>query len=741
MPPLRMADWKAKWIASPDASCRSPLLRKSFHLKTRPAAARASICGLGYYELWINGRRVGDHVLDPGQTDYEARALYVDYDVADRLAPGPNAIGVMLGSGFYNQDRVWGGMSYGLPRLIFQLNGGSGDGGSAGDKGDEPIVISDDTWLTTAGPILENNVYAGETYDARREVERWSEPACDESKWAPAVEVPSPTKSLEPQLIPPIRCVRTIEPVKLTKLPTGATIVDLGENFAGWCRLRTSAPAGTKIRLRSAEALARDGALDPASTGVFATRVEQVDTYVSKGGQQTWEPRFTYHGFRYVEVTGEPEVTNETLTGVAVHTDLERIGTFECSDPMLNRIYQTAIRTLLGNVHSIPTDCPAREKCGWLGDAQICAELTLLNFDAASFYDNYLRHIETSWRGELPGDVAPGKRCSDPNGHLDWGLAVVLLPWYVHLYTGDEAILRDHYASMTRFMDRAAKLAKDGIQSRGYGDWCPPGSVEPVLTPPALTTTAWFAHAAKLVSRTAHLLGHRDDAARFETQSRDYAAALNHAFFKPDAKTYGSQCADAMALQLDLCPPEHRAAVAANLNRDVIETHKVHHTTGIFGSRYLHAALADGGYLDSALALLRQTTYPSIGHLFSLGATTFWECWGEPEIDAKWGARSQNHPMQAAFVAWFHHGLGGIRPSPEEPGFRHVILRPHIPRNDATLTHVRATHRTPRGRIVSEWRVAGGKVSWHVELPPDTTATAYAPEPRAIGSGAHEFQW
>lgn len=733
---LAAADWKGRWIGAPDSACPAPLFRKRFELAQRPAVARAYICGLGYHELYINGRRVGDHVLDPAQTDYESRALYVAHDVSDLLVEGPNAIGVMLGKGFFDQHRVWGGLSYGQPRFIFQLHC---DG--------EMVLASDMTWLTTPGPILEDNVYAGETYDARHEVPRWSEVECDEKSWSAAVELASPTKSLQPQLFPPIRRVRTLAPVKITRLSPASHIFDMGQNFAGWVRLSLpSQKRGDVVRVRTAEAVHADGTLDTASTGVFATGVEQIDTFISAGaGPETYEPRFTYHGFRYAEITGlAHEPVPETATGVVVHSDAARIGSFECSDPVLHRIYEAAIWTLVSNLHGIPTDCPAREKCGWLGDAHIIAELALLNFDLATFFDKFVRDIQTSWRGDLPGHVAPGKRGSEPDGNPDWGVAVVLIPWYCWLYGGDESFLRDHYPSMKRFLDNARPHLSDGIASKGFGDWCPPGSVKPVLTPVALTTTAWIGHAARVMALVARRLGRAEDAAVFASLAAELAAAFNRKFFDAAAKTYGSQTADAMALELRLAPPEHRSAVAASLARDVTLAHGAHHTTGIFGSRYLFDALSRNGHGAAALAVLRQTTYPSLGDLFARGATTMWECWGEPELDEKWGARSQNHPMQAALAAWFHQGLAGINPSAERAGFAHVVLRPQIIDDaEGKLTWVRASHLSPRGLITSAWERTGPRrATWRTQLPPNVTASVQLPGqgPREIGSGKWEFQ-
>jgi alpha-L-rhamnosidase len=728
---LNLTDWKGRWIGSNESACPAPLFRKEFDLPARPTIARAYICGLGCYELYINGRRVGDHVLDPAQSDYETRALYVAYEVSEHLVAGTNAVGVILGKGWFTQDRVWGGMSYGQPRFVLQL------------RADDQAIVSDKTWKTACGPVQEDNLYAGETYDARREIARWNDVGCTAGEWAAAAEADSPTKSLEPQLMPPMRAISTIAPVKITRVSPTAHIFDMGQNFAGWVRLKARGKSGAAIRVRTAEAIKVDGTLDTASTGVFATNVEQIDTFVCAGRDvESYEPRFTYHGFRYAEVTGlSEEPTKETATGVIVHSDVEPIGTFECSDPMLNRIHNAAVWTLRSNLHGLPTDCPAREKCGWLGDAHTVAEMAFCNYDMRAFFEKYVRDIETSWKGELPGDVAPGKRGTNPNGNLDWGLAIVFVPWTIFLFGGDGGVLRDHYESMQRFMERAKPLAKDGIYSKGYGDWCPPGSVEPVLTPPALTTTAWFAHASRVMSRVARLLGKGEDEAAFAKHAEETRAAFVRKFFDPAKKSFGSQTANAMALELDLAPAEQREAIAANLNHDVMIEHKAHHTTGIHGSRVLFSALARHGYGAAALAVLRQTTYPSVGHLFSLGATTMWECWGEPELDAKWGARSQNHPMQAAFTAWFYHGLAGINPSPYKPGFEHVVLRPQWI-DDPQLTRVRATYRSVRGMIVSSWERQGGQTNWHVELPPNTTASAYPPgkaQPTEIGSGSHDF--
>ena len=741
---LNEGAWQAKWIsanyllaASPSAANlpagdpsetphRAPLFRRGFHLRDLPERARAYICGLGYYELYLNGSKVGGHVLDPAQTDYPKRAFYVTYDITDCVKPGENTAGVMLGSGWFNQDEIWkrgkyrvpGGTNYGVPRVLLQLRLEYRDGSVE-------TVVTDENWKVAPGPILDNNVYAGEFYDARLEVPGWSQPAFDDEAWEHARPVAAPTERLQAQCMPPIRAVRTLTPVALTEPRPGVFVYDLGQNFAGWAKLRVTAPRGTKIVLRFAESVSEDGMIDPASTGVFATGVVPTDTYITKGeGEEVWEPRFTYHGFRYVAVTGFPGAPSlQCLEGVVVHTDVTKVGDFECSDPLLNRIHRTALWTEVSNLHGVPTDCPAREKCGWLGDAQVSAEMTIFNFDMARFWAKYLEDIHTSEVKGLPTMVAPGKRERE-EAAPDWGTAVVQLPWYVYLYYGDKRILEEHYDDMKRWVNHLQGLARDYIVSPGLGDWCPPGSVKPTETPVPLTSTGYFYLDTRIMSAIAKILGRNQDAANFRALAVKIRQAFNQNFFNAAGMSYGSQTGDSLALRLGLAPAADKVQVAAALARDVAEKHQGHFSTGITGSRCLYWALAEYGHGDVALEILRQKTYPSIDYLFSLGATTFWETWGEPELDAQYGPRSRNHAMQGGFDAWFYEGLAGICPDPDRPGFKHTILRPQVL---AGLTHVRADYESVQGKITSEWRLESERLHWHITVPANTRATVYMP--------------
>ena len=722
------AQWGAQWIGA-SVACEmegAPCFRKTLTLRSGWRTVRAFVCGLGYHEFYVNGRKADSRVLEPAQTEYPKRVIYSAYDVTRLVKPGNNVLGVMLGNGWYHQDRVWGGMSYGRPVLRLRFEAEYPDGS-------RQTVLSDSRWQAAAGPVTSNNIYAGETFDARRILD-WNGAAMAGRRWSPVVPMQGPVGTLICPAFPPIRAVGKLPSAEPREAAPGVFLYDMRQNFAGWARLRVRAPAGTRVKMRFAETVdPKTGLLDTASTGVFATQVEQIDTYICRGGGlEIWEPRFTYHGFRYVEVTGLPAGSQPPgLEGIVVHTDVESAGGFTCSDPMLNRIHKAAVWTLVSNLHGLPTDCPARERCGWLGDSHASAEMAALNFDMSGFWSKYIDDITTGWVSDLPPYVVPGKRIAGASGPLDWGVAVVMLPWFHWLYYGDRAELERCYPAMSRFVRTAGRTAVDGIASNGLGDWCPPGSVEPTATPVPLTTTAWLAEAARRTAQTATLLGRTEEAREFAQMAERSAAALRAKYYDASAHTFGSQTADAMALAFHLCLDSERQAVCDSLARDVLK-HGRHHTSGIFGSRWLFDALAAGGHGDIAFAVLQQTDYPSIGYLFRLGATTFWECWGEPELDKKWGARSLNHPMQAGYDAWFFQGPGGIACDETGPGFRRIFVRPNLLPG---LTSVCVYHDSPHGRIRSEWARKGDTVQFHIVVPPNTAAKLCLPlPPHGIGS-------
>ncbi len=691
--------------------------------------ARAYVCGLGYYELFINGQKIGDHVLDPAQTEYDVRALYATYDVTDLLSTGCNVLGLLLGDGWFHQNLVWDAETdYGVPGFILKLVVRFADGS-------ESHWVSDDQWLCTLdGPIRSSNIYAGEIFDARKDIPGWSTPEYDASKWS-AVEIADAlSPQLCPQLLPPIRRTESLSAIDVWSTRPGVWVFDFGQNIAGRVRMEVTAPAGTEICLRHAETLDPHRDIDPLSTGVLHTLKVQTDRYICHGhGLETWEPTFTYHGFRYVEVTGWPgEPGRSALTAIVLHTDLKQVGEFACSDPLMNSIHATALRTERGNLHGLPTDCPARERCGWLGDANVTAEMTLFNFDALAFWEKYQTDIiDSLGRGEVtywgapadprvPANIAPGRRrCQE--ARPDWAVTMILLPWYMYLYSGDRSCFVRSYDAMADLMDYFESLLEEHILHRGFGDWCPPGLVEPVDTPVELTSTAYFYYAACCMSRFAQVLHKADKYKALAEQTRE---AFIHKFFNTQTGSFGSQTANAMALALGLCPDGAQSQVAEALSHDVLVKHGGHFQTGIHGMRHLFWALGDNAQDDACWAALHAEGWPGFSHLFSLGGTTFPETFFDPALHPLCVERSRNHPMQGGFDAWFYNGVAGIAPDPDGPGFARMRFKPQL---TSRLQYACATYRSVRGLIKSHWQVKGDDFYWTICTPPNTRATVHIP--------------
>lgn len=718
---LDQEDWKAKWIGF--KSKAAPMFRKEFEIKKTISNARVYISGLGYYELSINGSKIGDHVLDPGQTDYEQRVFYAVYDVTKEIRNGKNAVGVILGNGWYNQTVVntkkfgWGDVIYGKPRLIAQIH-------IVYTDGTEELITTNNSWKGSTGPIISDNIYLGEFYDARLEKPGWNKPGYDDSKWEGVDLVDGPGGKLEFQKIQPIKKIKTVKPIQITNPRPGIYVCNMGQNFAGWAKLKVSGQKGQTIELRFAETVFDDGMIDPASTGVYATNTIQTDKYTCKGsGTEEWEPRFTYHGFQYVEVTGFPGIPSlENLEGIVVNTSLEQTGTFECSDQMLNKIHNTILWTTLSNVHGIVTDCPHRERCQWLGD--ILAEMMAYNFNSPLILEKFVHDIETGRRGGPPNHIAPGRRTGG-KASSDWGSTFIQLPYYIYLYYGDISVAKDHYEGMTFFMNYLQSIAKDYIISEGWGDLFEPGSVKSKRTPNALTSTAFFYYDAKLMKEMAIVLGKKDDQQKYTELMENIKSAFVKRFYNEQDKNFGSQTGDAIALNFGLVPKSNENAVAESMKKDIVEKYNWHHSTGHMGTRYIYGELSRFGFGDVAQKMLNQTTYPSFGELFLRGATTVWEYWGEKEIDeTSAGTRSRNHPFQGGFDVWFYNGIAGINPDPIYPGFKHIILKPQI---FGTLNFAKASYHSLYGLIKSEWQLKDKNLTWNVSVPVNTTAEVFVP--------------
>lgn len=733
-------DTKDKPVAK--ESWASPLLRKEFNLAKPVKSAWFYICGLGYCELYINGQKAGDRVLEPAQTSYDVHAFYTAYDITKLLQTGGNAAGMMVGNGFWGQNIAFGGrLEYDKPCAVGKLFIEYADGSVQ-------TICTDKRWKASDGPVVFDNVYAGETYDARREKNGWDEPGYDDKDWQAVEIIKQPTQQLRSQMIEPMRCVTIIPPINITQAGDGRWIIDLGQNIAGFMRLAVQEKAGTQIEFEYAENLMPDGkGLNGYSDGRFATGVIQLDSYICKGqGIETWQPRFTYHGFRYAAVSGlSQKPTPETIQGVLVHTDVKRTGDFACSDPLLNKMYTTSIWTIVDNIHSIPEDCPHREKCGWLGDAHATAQTDFYNFDMSRFFTKFIEDIHSvmgrggvTYLGQkatdgIPCNIAPGKRLCQES-RIDWGAALILVPAYQYLHTGDLELFERFYPDIKRFIEYAQRFEKDGVIENGYGDWCPPGWLgpnrggTPMACNPFISSTAIFYRVLTLTEIIARRIDDVKYADWCKTKAAQIKADFNRHFLKPvegaGDLTYGSQTANVMALWFGLPPEGKDKQVASGLVYDIEKLHDGHHSTGIHGARYLYSVLCDYGYEDLAYKVMTQSTFPSYAYFLSRGLTT----WPERQLEMPEGQpfdnRSYNHPMQSGFAAFFHETVAGIRPDWQKPGYEYLTLKPHLYKK---LSWAKASTKTPYGIITSRWKSSNGVFRWDVEIPVGARAQIFIP--------------
>jgi alpha-L-rhamnosidase len=708
---LKKSDWKAKWVSK--KSCKefssrgtvfqgkymgkyihsqTLYLRKEFEAKEEVQRARAYVCGLGLYEMHLNGKKIGDRVLDPAQTDYKKIALYSTYDITSQIKR-KNAIGVLLGNGRHIKN-----YGYGHPRLILQIM-------IDYKNGNKETIVSDETWKVSYGALNKDGLYFGERYDARLERPGWDEPGFDDSKWHSAAVVRGPM--LYSQMIQPIRVTKRLKAKRLYSPSPGIYIYDFGQNFAGWARLSVAGPRGTEVRLRHAELIHEDGTLNTAPN----QNAEATDVYILKGdGLEAYEPRFTYHGFRYVEVSGFPGVPFlENVQGCVVHTDVEKAGEFFCSNELLNKIHHNIIWGQLSNLMSIPTDCSQRdERQGWLGDAHLSAEEAAFNFDMAAFYTKFLKDIQLAQKedGSLP-DTVPlyfGRLYpADPA----WGSAYITLAWLVFNFYGDKRILEEHYSSLKKYIKFLRANAEGNILKKlgKYGDWCPPGSVVPKKTPVELTSSWYYYHDVLLLARISKILEKKGDAQRFSKLAEQIKEAFNKNFLEDDhykaqqmspVERSLSQTSNTLPLYLDMVPKEKKEKVLQSLVHSITQEQDYHLDTGILGTRYILDVLTDNGYGDVAYRIVNQRSYPGWGYMVEEGATTLWERW---EKITGGGMNSHNHIMLGSVDAWFYRVIAGI--SSLAPGWKRIRIKPPV---FDGLDYATATVRTIRGEARLSWQ-------------------------------------
>ncbi len=729
------SDWKAKWISRKEFIKRKDrrlhqykynkrglvgrlkevhaiYLRKEFSLMKKMKSAKAYVCGLGYYEFRINGEKIENRVLEPAQTDYNKVALYSSYDITDYLKDS-NAIGVILGNG-----RCIELFGFDFPKLILQINILYVDGSC-------DTILTDDTWKGSNGPIQENGIYYGETYDARLEMPGWDKPNYDDTKWYKVAIVSG--YSLASQMMQPIQVTKTLKPIDLN-IPKPETFVfDFGQNFTGYVKLEVKGPRGTEIRLRFSELIYEDGTINIATNqGARAT-----DIYILKGnGYEIYEPHFTYHGFRYVEMTGFPGVPNkESLEGIFFHSNVENVGSFNCSNDLINKIHNNVIWGQLSNLMSIPTDCPQRdERQGWMADAHLAAEEAILNFDMARFYTKYLRDIKNSQKdnGSISDVVPPYWNFypADPA----WGAAYITIAWYIYWYYNDTRILEENYDDLKKYVDFLSSISEEDLILWGkYGDWCPPNSVVSRKTPVALTSSWYYYHDTLFLSKIAKILGNRLDYDYYASKSKNIKEAFNKRFLKfiyevtklSPTDDAISQTSNVLPLYLKMVPENKHNDVIKSLVNSIKEDYDYHFNTGIVGTRYIFDVLTDNGYPEIIYRMINQKSFPGYGYMIREGATTLWERWEKLEGS---GMNSHNHIMNGSVDTWFYKTLTGV--SLKEPGWKMLQIKPFIP---SDMAYASCKINTIKGTVAVSWEKKDRFLDLKINIPVGVKSEVWLP--------------
>lgn len=725
---LHVKDWTAGWITNtedlyPDSAVTfpAPFFRKEFVLDKQVRQAKAYICGLGFYEMYVNGQKVGTQVLAPAVTNYDKRtirnslyfyddqssqrALYNTFDVTDLLRKGDNTIGVILGNGWYNQrDRtVEGCLWYNSPRLLLQMEVEYSDGSVQ-------TVQTDNTWKYSDSPILHDAIFTGEIYDARRELENWHSDNYNDDHWKQALPCESPSGELHPQLAPYDEITRTVKPVSCDAINDSVYLYTIPEMVSGWAELSVTGKTGDKIHLRF--------------IGEENNDFGQSDTYILKGnGMETWEPRFTWHAFRFIEITSpDVKMDKNSITVKVVHTKPAKNGTFACSNELFNKINEAYIRTQEANFHgSISSDCPHRERIAYTGDGQIVVESSILSYDMTRFYGKWFDDMKDA-QNKNTGYVPHTAPFAGGGGGPAWGSAYIIMPWYYYLYYGDKHILNDHYQGMKQWVaylgtrtDERGIIVREEPDGWCLGDWCTPDEVE---IPEALVNTCYYYHCADLLGKIALVLNRNEDARFYNQLSEKIKNDFNEVYFNPDTNAYweNRQGAGVFPLAFGMTPEGKKEAVFQSLLANLEKTN-YHFDTGILATPLLVKVLSENNRTDLAYKLMNQRTEPGYGYLMDEKNSCLWERWD--------GKASRCHPMFGSVIAWFYNTLGGISPDIENPGMKHFII---APKPVDELDFCKTSYRSVYGLIRSEWSKSGDEFRLEVDIPSNTTATIYFPE-------------
>lgn len=718
---MNQRSWQGAWISdNKGIEYRpAPYFRTIFRSEKVIRSARAYIAVAGLYELYINGKKIGNHRLDPMYTRYDRRNLYVTYDVTAALQRGENAIGVLLGNGWYNHQplAVWRfdrAPWRQRPAFCLDVRVTYSDGTSV-------VIATNNRWKTTASPIISNNIYTGEQYDSRLELPGWNEPGFNDQKWNRVILRGAPSKLLVSQAMAPIRSVEEILPKSMKKINDTVYLVDMGRNFAGVTKLKLNGSNGTVVRIKHGERLDKNGRLDMSNIDVYYRPIDnsdpfQTDIVILNGKPVEFMAKFNYKGFQYVEIqSSAPIILNkEDIIGCFMHSDVRQTGTVATSNPLIDKIWLASNSAYLSNLYGYPTDCPQREKNGWTGDGHFAVETGLYNFDGITVYEKWLadHRDEQQPNGVLP-DIIPtgGWGYGTANG-TDWTSTIGIIPWNLYLFYGDKRALAENYDNLKAYVNYVTSVSPEGLTTFGRGDWVPVKSKSSL----EYTSSVYYYTDVNILVKAARLFGKTKDATYYNALASKIKSAINGKYFNRKTCLYGNgvQTELSMALQWDIVPNEYRLKLAENLAKRVAADNN-HLDVGVLGAKAILNALSENGQAETAYLLASQNTYPSWGWWIVNGATTLQENW---DMKAPRDI-SENHMMFGEVGGWFFKGLGGILPDEKEPGFKNISLRPNF---ISSLDMLAITHEGPYGKIVSSWKRQGKTILYHVVIPANSKA-------------------
>jgi alpha-L-rhamnosidase len=725
---MNRENWKGAWIGDHQGIDYkpAPYFRKQFDLNKKVKSARAYIAVGGLYELYINGEKIGDHRLDPMYTRYDRRNLYVTYDVTKQLRPGANAVGVLLGNGWYNHQSiaVWDfdrAPWRNRPTFCLDLR-------ITYEDSSVETVRSERDWKTSSGALVLNSIYTAEHYDARKEQPGWNTPGFDDSKWRGVRYRAAPSPNIVAQQMYPVRNVEEITPLSVAKINDSVYLYDLGRNISGVSRFKVSGEEGTVVRLKHAERLYPDGRADMSNIDVYyrgdrTADPFQTDIFILSGkGEEELMPKFNYKGFRYVEVICDRpmELKKENLMGYFMHSDVPPIGKIETSNLLINQLWQATNNAYLSNLFGYPTDCPQREKNGWTGDGHLAVETGLYNFDGITIYEKWLadHRDEQQPNGVLPDIIPTGGWGYGTDNGVDWTSTIAVIPWNIYLFYGDSKLLADCYDNIRRYINYIDSQSPEGLTSWGRGDWVPVKS----HSAKELMSSIYYYVDTKILADAAWLFGKQDDYQHYSALAQKIRNAVNGKYLNRETGIYagGTQTEQSMPLMWGVVPDDMRQIVADNLAGKV-KDNGFHLDVGVHGAKALLFALSENGHAETAWKVAAQDKYPSWGWWIVNGATTLLENWDlKAERDI-----SDNHMMFGAIGGWFFRALGGIYPDPEQPGFKNIILKPNFVTG---LEYASISFDSPYGKIESDWKRKKKNITYRITVPANATAGLYLPD-------------